>query len=70
MHGQVPPVRGNAALFLTADECRRADALLAAALDGLPGRIAEGPMTPTLDFSQFHDELENSISWRRRHWKP
>ena len=57
MHGQIPPPPGNAALFPAADVRRRDEAVLTAALDALPARIAEASVTPTLDPAAFRDEL-------------
>jgi glutamate/tyrosine decarboxylase-like PLP-dependent enzyme len=68
MHGQPPPAAASAAasvndgvpgtaLFPAADERRRIEALLAAALDVLPARIEAGPVAPTLDAAAFRAEL-------------
>jgi len=57
MHGQIPPVPGNAALFPAADARRRDEAVLTAALDDVQARIADGPVTPTLDLAAFRNEL-------------
>lgn len=47
----------SSALFPAADERRRAEAGLAAALDDLDRRISDGPVTPTLDTAAFQAEL-------------
>jgi glutamate/tyrosine decarboxylase-like PLP-dependent enzyme len=57
MHGQTPLAASDPALFPAADARRRDEAVLAAALDDLPARIAAGSVTPTLDPAAFRDEL-------------
>jgi glutamate/tyrosine decarboxylase-like PLP-dependent enzyme len=57
MHGQTPPAPGTPALFPAADQRRHGEALLTAALDDLPARIAGGKVTPTFDPAAFHAEL-------------
>ena len=49
-------LRGSA-LFPVEAERRRVDATLAGLLDGLPRRIADGPVTPTLDMPALRGEL-------------
>ena len=68
MHGQIPPVRSNAALFPPADDRRRTDALLTAALDDSGDAHRRRPGDALARSFRVRDELAGLISPRRRHW--